>query len=198
MSTEKGKRRYEKRRRAEQEEATRRRITQAAVALHGTVGPARTTVSALARQAGVQRATVYRHFPDETSLLAACSAHWATQHPAPDPQPWLAVEDPQERVRTALTALYAFYRSAESMLANVLRDADATPALREAAVPWRAYLATVEDLLAGGFRAGDQRTLRAAIALALDFRAWQVLARERHLDDADAAQLMSRAVVAGR
>lgn len=196
MSTEKGRRRYEKRRRAEQEEATRRRITRAAVELHGTVGPARTTVSALARKAGVQRATVYRHFPDEASLLAACSAHWATQHPAPDPQPWLAVDDPQERLRTALADLYGFYRRAEPMLANVVRDAGAMPALREAGAPWRAYLAAVEDLLAGGLRAGDQRALRAAIALALDFRAWQVLARERDLDDADAARLMSRAVVA--
>jgi AcrR family transcriptional regulator len=196
MSTEKGKRRYEKRRRAEQEEATRRRITEAAVTLHGTVGPARTTISALAREAGVQRATVYRHFPDDASLLAACSAHWATQHPAPDPQPWLAVEDPEERVRTALAAVYARYRGAEPMLTNVLRDAGAMPALREAGAPWRAYLATVEDLLAGGFPGGDQRTLRAAIALSLDFRAWQVLARERDLDDADAAQLMSRAVAA--
>lgn len=196
MSTEKGRRRYEKRRRAEQEEATRRRITEAAVALHGTVGPARTTISALAQEAGVQRATVYRHFPDEASLLAACSAHWATQHPAPDPQPWLAVEDPQERVRTALAALYGFYRRAEPMLANVVRDAGVMPALRESSAPWRAYLATVEDLLAGGFPAGDQGALRAVIALALDFRAWQVLARERDLDDADAARLMSRAVAA--
>jgi AcrR family transcriptional regulator len=196
MSNEKGKRRYEKRRRAEQEEATRRRITEAAVTLHGTVGPARTTISALAREAGVQRATVYRHFPDDASLLAACSAHWATQHPAPDPQPWLAVEDPEERVRTALAAVYARYRGAEPMLTNVLRDAGAMPALREAGAPWRAYLATVEDLLAGGFPGGDQRTLRAAIALSLDFHAWQVLARERDLDDADAAQLMSRAVAA--
>lgn len=198
MSNETRKRRYEKRRRAEQEEVTRRRITEAAVALHGTVGPARTTISALAKEAGVQRSTVYRHFPDEASLLAACSAHWAKQHPAPDPQPWLAVEDAQERVRTALGALYAFYRGAEPMLANVVRDAGSMPALHEAGVPWRAYLATVEGLLAGGFPAGDEGKLRAAIALALDFRAWQVLAREQDLDDAEAAQLMSRAVVANR
>ncbi len=198
MSTEIGKRRYEKRRRAEQEEATRRRITEAAVALHGTVGPAHTTISALAQEAGVQRATVYRHFPDEASLLRACSAHWAARHPPPDPQAWLAVEGPQARVRTALAALYGFYRAAEPMLANVVRDADAMPALREVGAPWREYLSAVEDLLARGFAAAGERRLHDAIALALDFRTWQVLAGERGLDDADAAELMTRAVLANR
>lgn len=198
MSTEISRRRYQKRRRAEQEEATRRRITEAAVALHGTVGPARTTISALAREAGVQRATVYRHFPDEASLLRACSAHWAAQHPAPDPRPWRSVEDPEERVRTALAALYAFYRAAEPMLANVVRDAGALPALREAGAPWRDYLSGVEDLLAAGLGAADEPLLRGALALALDFRTWQVLARERGHSDAEATELMTRAVVANR
>src|SRR5918996_4055938 len=88
------KRPYRKRRRAELEDQTRLRITEAAVELHGRVGPARTTISAVADRAGVQRATVYRHFPDEDALFAACSGHWAAMNPSPDPSAWQAIRDP--------------------------------------------------------------------------------------------------------
>ena len=101
------KRAYRKRRRAEQEEETRLRITEAAVDLHGSVGPARTTVSAIAERAGVQRATVYRHFPDEEALFAACSSHWAALNPPPDPAAWAEIADPDERLRRALSELYS-------------------------------------------------------------------------------------------
>jgi AcrR family transcriptional regulator len=101
-------RRYRKRRRAELEAQTRLRITEAAVELHGSVGPARTTISAVADRAGVQRATVYRHFRDEDALFEACSSHWMAQHPLPDAVAWSAIEDPDERLRTALHELYAW------------------------------------------------------------------------------------------
>ena len=187
-------RKYEKRRRAEREAETRRRITEAAVELHGSVGPARTTVSALAERAGVQRATVYRHFPDGGALLAACSAHWAAQHPPPDPSPWSAIADPEQRLRTALAALYAFYRSAEPMLSNVIRDAELVPALRETGAPRLQYLAAIEEILAAGWPRAGRRRRRAAIALALDFTTWRTLAAR--MDDAAATELMARAVVA--
>src|SRR3954447_17721573 len=96
------KRPYTKRRRAELEEETRRRITAATVELPREVGPAHTTISAIAERAGVQRLTVYRHFPDERTLLGACSAHWRAGHPAPDPSPWPAIGDPEERLRAAV------------------------------------------------------------------------------------------------
>src|SRR5918998_73463 len=102
-------RNYRKRRRAEQEAETRRRITEAAVKLHGTVGPAKTTVSGIAREAGVQRATVYRHFPDEEAIYEACTSHYNALHPPPDLGRWAAVADPDERLRVALSELYAFY-----------------------------------------------------------------------------------------
>src|SRR3712207_9282767 len=85
-------REYKKRKRAEDEAQTKLRITEATMNLHETVGPARTTVSAIAEAAGVQRATVYRHFPDEDALVDACSSHWRTLHPAPDPTPWRSEE----------------------------------------------------------------------------------------------------------
>src|SRR5215204_5749017 len=107
---------YRKRRRAELEAETRVRITEATVDLHGSVGPARTTISAVADRAGVQRATVYRYFPDEDALFDACSSHWMAQHPLPDPAAWAKIEDPEERLRTALSELYEWYERGEYML----------------------------------------------------------------------------------
>ena len=106
-------RKYEKKRRAELEAETRRRITEAAVELHGTVGPARTSISAIAERAGVRRSTVYRHFPDEAALFDACSSHWAAANPVPDMAAWASIDDPDERLRTTLDELYAFYRRTE-------------------------------------------------------------------------------------
>src|SRR4051812_49797197 len=79
------KRPYRMKRRAELEASTRLRITESAVALHGTLGPARTSISAIAEHAGVRRSTVYRHFADEAALFAACSSHWRAADPAPGP-----------------------------------------------------------------------------------------------------------------
>lgn len=182
---------YEKRRRAETERATRRRITEATVELHRTVGPARTTISAVAQRAGVQRATVYRHFPQDADLFAACSAHWIEQHPYPAPAPWAAIADPQARVQAALGELYAYYRTVEPMLANVTRDAQLLPALRTAMAGAGRWFAAVEDILAAGWD-GDATARRAALALALDFATWQRLTAR--LSDADAAQLMTRMI----
>jgi AcrR family transcriptional regulator len=120
MSDEK--RPYQKRRRAQLEDDTRRQITESAVELHGTVGPSRTTVSAVAEHAGVRRSTVYRHFPDEPALFAACSAHWGAANPVPDLGRWAAIEDPDERLRRSLEELYAYYRRTQGMLDNLLRQ----------------------------------------------------------------------------
>src|SRR6266508_2785041 len=112
---------YRKKRRAVLEEGTRRRITESAVELHGTLGPSRTSMSAVAEHAGVRRSTLYRHFPDETTLFAACSAHWAAANPVPDLGDWAAIEDPDERLRGALEELYGYYRRTEQMYSNLLR-----------------------------------------------------------------------------
>ena len=92
------KRKYEKKRRAEAEAQTRQRITESAVALHGSLGPARTSMKAVADHAGVPRSTVYRHFPDEEALFGACSAHWAAENPPPDVTAWERIEHPDERL----------------------------------------------------------------------------------------------------
>ena len=187
---------YEKRRRAESEQETRRRITEATVELHETVGPARTTVSAIAQRAGVQRATVYRHFPQAADLFGACSAHWVAAHPYPAPEGWGAIADPQRRTRLALGELYAYDPTAAPMLATVRRAAQLLPALAEAASGDQRYIAAVEEILAAGWP-GDRTRRRAALALALDFGTWQTLSGR--LSDADAAVVMTRMVAcAGR
>src|SRR5688500_344824 len=129
MFTDMATRTYQKKRRAEREAETRQRIVEAIVSLHREVGPARTTVSAIAERAGVERLTVYRHFADETTMFQACSAHFATEVPGPDPAKWADVAEPAERLRAALLAFYDYYRRGEEMLVHVHRDLPRLPAL---------------------------------------------------------------------
>jgi AcrR family transcriptional regulator len=187
------KRSYRMTRRAELEQRTRQRITESTVALHGSIGPARTSISAIAAHAGVRRATVYRHFPDEEALFGACSAHWRAANPAPDPADWAAIEDPAQRLRRALEDLYAHYRSTESMRANVLRDEAELPIITRLLRGYRAYLEAVRTTLLAG-RNHRGRRVSAAIGHAVAFTTWQSLAREQGLDDRQAAELMCRLV----
>jgi AcrR family transcriptional regulator len=193
--TESPRRRYEKRARAAQEDATRLRIVEAAIALHGTVGPARTTISAIAEHAGVRRATVYRHFPDERALFLGCSGTFRERNPPPDPATWASIPDPAARLAAALDAIYGWYERVEPMLSAVLRDVEAMPIIKELQAERLAYLAAVEDGLASGWgaRGTAAKRLRATIALALDFFAWRTL-RERGLRRPDAIAVMSSAV----
>lgn len=197
MSSETEKRPYRLKRRAEAQEATRRRIAEAAVGLHGSVGFVATSISAVAERAGVQRATVYRHFPDEPALLAACSAHWDATHPAPDPGTWAAIDDPEERLRAALAGLYAWYRDGEEMLANVLRDAPHVPALQEHVAGLQGLMAAVEAMLLErrGLRGARRPRVAAALGHALDFHAWRSLAG-RGLEDGEVVELMVALVAA--
>jgi AcrR family transcriptional regulator len=186
------KRPYRMKRRAELERATRLRITESAVELHGTLGPARTSVSAVAERAGVRRSTVYRHFPDEVALFDACSSHWQAVNPPPRPAGWSAIDDPAERLRTALGELYAYYRRNEQMLANLIRDEATMPVVQRRFAGYHALLEGAREiLLAGrGARGAAGRRRRAALGHALAFATWRSLAREQDLDDAEAARMM--------
>jgi AcrR family transcriptional regulator len=190
MSNER--RKYTKRRRAESEHETRQRITEAAVALHGDVGPARTTISAIADRAGVQRATVYRHFPDEESLFAACSGHYAALNPPPDLTAWSDEKDVDARLRRALTELYAWYARTEPMLQNVLRDEQLVPAIAAPLARRRAYLGMVVDALLTGRpeRGHARRRVKAALTHAISFPTWQSLVRDNGLTDTESVSLM--------
>jgi AcrR family transcriptional regulator len=186
------KRPYRMQRRAELEEQTRRRITESAVALHEELGPARTSISAIADRAGVRRSTVYRHFPDEASLFAACSSHYRAANPAPDLHAWAAIEDPAARTETALRELYAFYRRTHAMYESLLRDEPLVPVLQRLLRDFHGYLGAVQEiLLAGrGLRGRAATRTKAAIGHALAFPTWRSLTLEQGLTDDDAATLM--------
>lgn len=179
---------YTLRRRAERQDATRRRIVQATVDLHRTVGPARTSISAVAELAGVQRHTVYRHFPDEPALFKACAAHFLAGHPPPDTKRWTGIGDPAARLRTGLTELYSYYAANEEMIASVLRDSTVMPV----GGGFRALQAAAFEALATARLGGRRRReFSAALRLAIDFRAWQALG-PAGLSPAGAAGLLSR------
>jgi AcrR family transcriptional regulator len=179
-------------RRAELEEQTHRRITESAMALHGTLGPARTSMKAVAEHAGVTRSTLYRHFPDEESLFDACSAHWATLNPQPDVASWAAIGDPDERLRTGLEELYAYYRRTERMIENLLRDAATVPTVDQRLERFRGYLGESVAALARGraVRGSARRRTLAAIGHAVAFSTWRSLTREQGLSDQEAVELM--------
>jgi AcrR family transcriptional regulator len=185
---------YRKRKRALSELETRERITEAAVALHQAVGPARTSVKAIAERAGVDRATVYRHFPDEQALFDACTSHYYARHPMPDPKRWAQITRPDERLHTALAELYAWYAGSEQMLHAGIRDIEHVPAgSREA---FFAYFEAVQAALMTGRRQRGRRRTRVAgaIAHAINFHTWRSLVREQRLS-ADEAIMLTTAMV---
>jgi AcrR family transcriptional regulator len=186
-------RRYRKRLRAEQERRTREAITTAAVKLHGTLGPARTTVSGVAEEAGVQRATVYRHFPDEESLFQACSSHYMSMHPPPDPSAWAEEADPAARLRQALIDVYRWWDETEDMMSLVIRDAPLVESMSAQTQALVAYLEQLAAILMRGRRLRGRRRARVAAAIghALAFSTWQSLVREQNLTNAEAVALMA-------
>ena len=171
------KRKYELKKRAEQMGETRLRITEAAIDLHGSVGPSRTTLSAVAERAGVERRTLYRHFPNEAELFAACSTHYFAANPWPDLDEWRTVRDPQQRLERALDELYAYYERTGPMLSNVLRDAETVDFARDAVAPLDAYLEEAAEILTAGRRARGRRRqlVRGALRHALAFSTWRSL-----------------------
>jgi AcrR family transcriptional regulator len=178
--------------RAQSQEQTRLRITESAVELHGTLGPSKTTISAVAEHAGVRRSTVYRHFPDEAALFDACSAHWAAANPPPDLGVWSAIDSPDERLLIALGELYGFYGRTERMLENLFRDETAVPLVQERFAAFRGYFAAACDTLMVGrkIRGATRQRTRAALGHAIAFSTWKSLVCEQGLSDADAVMLV--------
>jgi AcrR family transcriptional regulator len=198
MTVEKSTRPYRMRRRAEQQDQTRLRITESAVELHGTLGPARTSMSAVAARAGVRRSTLYRHFPDEAALFEACSAHWGAANPPPDLAAWAAVADPGDRLRVALGELHGYYRRTERMLDNLFRDESIVPMVAERFTAFRAYLAQAQQILMAGrrLRGTAAGRTRGAVGHAVAFSTWRSLVREHGVSDADAVELLCALVEA--
>lgn len=185
-------RKYELKRRAERQEETRRRIIEAAIDLHATTGPARTTLSAIAARAGVQRHTLYAHFPTEADIFAACSGTYMERNPPPEPGRWRQIPDPWERLGAALAELYAWYDANEAMLGNVMRDREVHELTRRTSErEMGAWAADARRALAEPLPDGGPAA--ALLAVALEFGTWRSLSRAG-LSPADGAGLMAGAV----
>ena len=189
---------YRMRRRAESLQETRRRITESAVELHGTIGPARTTMSAVAEHAGVRRSTLYRHFPDEGALFDACSAHWAAANPPPDITAWARVADPEERLRTALGELYGYYARTSRMLENLLRDEASDEFVQERFGAFHWFMEAARETLLRGRRSrgAARRRVAGAIGHAISFSTWRSLVAEQGFGREEAVELMCGLVAA--
>jgi AcrR family transcriptional regulator len=196
-------RKYELKKRAERQQETRQRIADAALALHTEIGPLRTTISAIADRAGVQRHTVYSHFPDDLSLYMACSGLFAERNPMPDPDTLLAIADPEERLRGGLGDLYRWFEAGEDLIAHLVREAAEDPTSQEvfelrAGGRLRALHAAFAGVMVSGRGHARARTA-AALDLATDFQTWQTLTRRSGLSRDQAVETMVRAIrCAGR
>ena len=182
---------YTLKRRAEQQAETRQRIVEAAVELHSTIGPARTTFSMVAERAGVQRHTLYAHFPDERSLLMACSGHVAEIDPLPDAKPWRAIDDPRERLRTGLAAIYGWYERNAVLAGCLMRDAEQHALVREiSALRFGPFFAAYHEVLGERLSAAQH----AMLGLALSFFTWRTLVRDCGLTSDAAVAAMVHAI----
>lgn len=181
---------YRMQRRAEKMDDTRQRIVEAAVLLHGTVGPGATTIMRIADEAGVTRATVYRHFPDDASLFAACSSHWLSLQRAPQPAAWAVAATASDRMRLGLTDLYRFYRDGEAMLTRIYGDIALIPESRQREL--RVRDEQLRDVLLDAFPAEHRtcRRLRAVVGHAVSFGTWRSLCVDHGLPNRDAVDAM--------
>jgi AcrR family transcriptional regulator len=190
-------RRYRLRARAERQEETHRALARAAFELHNTVGPSQTTVSAIAKRAGVQRLTVYRHFPTDEAIFSACTAVSFALDPPPNPEAWIAITDPMERLRTALSQLFGYYGRRRQLLSNLYRDSE-MPVVAAALARRRAALQRGVEILTAAWPAGalKLRLLRATIGHVLEYSTWLSLTYEQGLDNDEAIELAASWVAA--
>ncbi len=186
---------YRKKKRAQSEEETRQRIIEAAVATHEEKGAA-STISEIARLAGVGRVTLYRHFPDEVALISACTSHYLEQHPLPDLSSWGAIADPGERLRIGLAQTYAYHRATEKMMTQSEHAVAINPVLAQLIEPLVAYWNAAADILAKGwsYEGTVPPYVRETIALALSLPTWRKLTGEEQLTDDDCVLLFTRMV----
>jgi AcrR family transcriptional regulator len=192
---------YNLKKRAERQEETRLRIARATLELHELLGPALTTRSAIAQRAGVTRPTVYSHFPDDLSLGKACSSLDLSENPLPDPGRWEEISDPEERLRSALSDLYSYFRLRERLWANILRDqellyANGDPETLEVNAeimgPILSHWDRMKETIASGWGPSERipRLVLGAIGFALDFQAWRAMVRTQGMSDEEAIELM--------
>jgi len=175
----KGKRTYVQTARRMLQEKTRQRIVEAIVALHQELGPKNTTIAAIAKRAGVQRLTVYRHFEDENAMFLACSGHWISQNPPPDEGEWETIKAFPKRVQAALNSIYQYYARTAPMLSKIYRDADEVAALGPIVQGVDQHFTTIADNLSTHLSGGrSNHELKATARHLVRFATWQSLSEE--------------------
>lgn len=188
----KRKRPYAMRKRRESQDETRRRIVEATMQLHEEIGPRATNISAIAERAGVQRLTVYRHFPDEAAVFRACTSHWLSLNPPPALEQWRQLDDASARMREALRLFYAYYRRTNRMWAAAHRDVAVVPALQEPMLEFERYLRSVGDELFRHFKSRrNRRLLAATVHHVLSFTTWASLEAQGLSDEDKAATALA-------
>lgn len=181
------KRPYRQNKRAEAAAETRRRIVEATVELHRTVGPRHTTVAEVARRAGVERLTVYNHFPEEADMVRACQGHWLGLHPPPDRARWAEIANPGARLRDALSELYSWFEETEEMTSRIVRDAPDLPSFAFIVKGWQEQNQRTVVILSEG-RVSSPR-LEAALRAVTSFPTWQTMCRHAGLEREAAVEL---------
>jgi AcrR family transcriptional regulator len=183
------KRQYRLKKRAESQAETRQKIIEATIELHQTKGPGSTSMADVAKQAGVGKVTVYRHFPDEPTLSQACSGLYFERHPFPDPEAWRAIADPLERLRLGLNETYAYHAETHRMISRALADARDHPVMQPYHTLWESAAGII---LEAWLPRDDETALRAGLVLALSFDTWRTLVQEQGLAQDEAVALIER------
>jgi AcrR family transcriptional regulator len=186
------KRKYQLKRRAQRQEETRQSILDATIALQERIGVLGTTISAVAEEAGVERLTVYRHFPNETALLTAATTSYLEQNPPPDPEPWRDIFDPRDRLRVALNDVYAYHQQTEGVIGHLIQGMPYKPVVCDALEGYMHHWKRAQRILSEGWNVSDPKQIKAAIGHALSFKTWQSLIRDLGLNNAQAIELMLR------
>ena len=184
------KRKYQLKHRAERQEETRQRILEATIMLHERVGVPGVTISAVAEQAGVERLTVYRHFPDEKALLTAATTFYLGAYPPPNPQPWRDIADPGVRLRVGLTATYAYHQQTEAMIGHLIQGMPYKPIICDALEAYLAHWLGVQQILSAGWDTADRALITVAVGHTVSFKTWHSLVRDLGLENDQAVELM--------
>lgn len=189
------KRKYRKTRRAEQEEQTRDKIVDAAMALHEELGPRATSISAIAERAGVQRLTVYRHFEDDAAIFQACSSRWFELNPPPDLSLWQQLAPAAHQTEEALLNIYRYYSANARMLSRVYSDEADVPALQEVMEGFRSYLNQIGNDLIKAWQpeSKKRKDVKALLNHALQFSTWKSLSQEK-MKERRIAEVMTKCI----
>src|SRR6267378_632646 len=100
---------YRMTRRAAASAETRRRIVDAAIALHAEKGVLGATWPDIAKRADVALGTVYRYFPSLDQLVPACTSENAVRMRPPGVTVLEGLTRPEERIGRFVQELFAFY-----------------------------------------------------------------------------------------